>query len=209
MRIVASSGSALMGVAATLLLAGVFVAEAQETSRVRGTLIAVEGDALTVNTGDGKRVDLTLKEDAGVFAVAPAAFEDVKEGQFIGITSIESGGKRIALEAHLFTEDLRGIGEGHYPWDLLNEPNMMTNANIAQVKEVGDERELVLIYKEGEGEQKTEGTQTIFLPRMVPVVLVQKGERDLLESGVAVMLIVEDGAAVAAVVGTDGATPPM
>ncbi len=86
---------------------------------------------------------------------------------------------------------------------------MMTNANIAQVKEVGDERELVLIYKEGEGEQKTEGTQTIFLPRMVPVVLVQKGERDLLESGVAVMLIVEDGAAVAAVVGTDGATPPM
>lgn len=207
MRIVASSG--LMGLAATLLLAGVVVAEAQEPSRVRGTLTAIEGAELTINTSDGHRVDLTLKEDAGVFAVTPAAFEDVKEGQFIGITSIESGGKRIALEAHLFTEDLRGIGEGHYPWDLLNEPNMMTNANIAEVKEVGDERELVLTYKEGEGEQKTEGTQTIFLPRMVPVVLVQEGERDLLESGAAVILIVEDGTAVAAVVGTDGATPPM
>ncbi len=207
MRILAWSGSALVGLAAVLLLGT--VAEAQESSRVRGTLSAVEDAALTVDTVDGQRAVLALKEDAGVFAVTPAAFEDVKEGQFIGITSIESGGKRIALEAHLFTEDLRGIGEGHYPWDLLNEPNMMTNANIAEVKEVGDERELVLTYKEGEGEQQTEGSQTILLPGTVPVVLVQKGERELLEPGAAVILIVEDGAAIAAVVGTDGATPPM
>jgi hypothetical protein len=27
---------------------------------------------------------------------------------------------------------LRGLAEGHYPWDLESKPNMMTNANISK-----------------------------------------------------------------------------
>jgi hypothetical protein len=64
------------------------------------------------------------------------------------------------VEVHVFAESLRGLGEGHYPWDLEGAPNMMTNANIAKVEEVGADRVLKLDYQDGE--------QTITIPRTPP-----------------------------------------
>jgi hypothetical protein len=186
---------------------------AQQPERVRGTLETVEGDQLGVRTREGQMVELRLKQDADVFVVTPASLEDIEAGDFVGITSIEAGGRRLALEVHLFAEDLRGVGEGHYPWDLVDEPNMMTNATIAEIKEVGEDRELEVTYAEGEGEQKTEGEQTIFVPPDAPIVLIeQRGTREVLAPGKAVFLMVEPSEAgpqaVATVVG-EGIDPPM
>lgn len=186
---------------------------AQEPEHLRGTLQKVEGDQLSVQTHEGEMVDVRLKEDAGIFVVSPKTLEDIEAGDFVGITSIEVGGRQVALEVHLFAEDLRGVGEGHYPWDLVEEPNMMTNATIAEIKDVGEDRELAVTYAEGEGEQKTQGAQTIFVPPGVPVVLIeQSGTRDMLASGKAVFLMVEPSdagpQAVATVVG-EGIDPPM
>ena len=186
---------------------------AQEPEHVRGTLQKVEGDQLSVQTHEGEMVDVRLKEDAGIFVVSPKTLEDIEAGDFVGITSIEVSGRQVALEVHLFAEDLRGLGEGHYPWDLVEEPNMMTNATIAEIKDVGEDRELEVTYAEGEGEQKTQGAQTIFVPPGVPVVLIeQSGTRDMLASGKAVFLMVEPSdagpQAVATVVG-EGIDPPM
>ena len=59
---------------------------------------------------------------------------DIEEANRInGITSVEQGGKRVAREVHAFADLLRGLAEGHYPWDLESEPNMTTNANSALV----------------------------------------------------------------------------
>jgi hypothetical protein len=56
----------------------------------------------------------------------------------------------VALEVHIFAEDLRGVGEGHYPWDLIKDPNIVTNATVAGINEVNPaERQLRLTYKEG------------------------------------------------------------
>jgi hypothetical protein len=186
---------------------------AQQPEHVRGTLEKVEGDQLSVQTREGEMVDVRLKEDAGIFVVTPKTLEDIKAGDFVGITSIEAGGRQVALEVHLFAEDLRGVGEGHYPWDLVAERNMMTNATIAEIKAVGEDRELEVTYAEGEGEQKTQGAQTIFVPPDVPVVLIdESGTRDMLAAGKAVFLMVEPSdagpQAVATVVG-EGIDPPM
>jgi hypothetical protein len=197
-----------------LALVGALPLAAQEPpQRVRGTLDAVEGDQLSVQTREGGMIDVKLKEGSGIFVVTPKTLDDIKAGDFVGITSIDVSGRRVALEVHLFVEDLRGVGEGHYPWDLVQEPNMMTNATIAEIEKVGEDRVLEVTYAEGEGDQKTQGTQAIFVPPDVPIVLIeQSGTRDMLTPGRAVFLMAEPSdegpQAVATVVG-DGIDPPM
>ena len=207
----------LMIAGAALTIGATLPAEAAEEKpyRVRGTLEAVEGDKLTVDTREGETLDLTLTDDTRVMVVRPASLDDIKQGDYVGLTSIDSGGKRVAISAHIFADDLRGTAEGHVPWDLVKEPNTMTNATVAQVEEVGDQRELTVSYRQGEGEQKTEGSQTIYVPEELAVVKMEKAsDRSVLQAGQKAFLVVRDDdadsrAALAVIVGAEGATPPM
>ena len=183
--------------------------------RVRGTLVSVESDKLTVDTREGEALDLTLQDDTRVMVVRPASLDDIKQGDYVGLTSVDSAGKRVAISVHIFADDLRGTAEGHVPWDLVEEPNTMTNATVAEIEEVGDQRELKVSYKQGEGEQKTEGSQTIYVPDDLAVVKMEKAsDRSVLKPGQRAFLVVRDDAdgsrtALAVVVGEEGATPPM
>ena len=167
----------------TLIIAGAVLAvgatlpaEAEEQTpyRVRGTLESVETNKLTVNSREGEMLDLTLNDNSRVMVVRPASLDDVKQGDYVGLTSIDSDGKRVAISVHIFADDLRGTAEGHGPWDLVKEPNTMTNATVAEIEEVGDQRELKVRYKQGEGEQKTEGSQTIYVPDDLSVVQMRR-----------------------------------
>src|SRR5919106_5441453 len=208
----------------TLLIAGAVLAlgatlpaeaDEQRPYRVRGTLESVESNKLTVNTREGEALDLTLNDDSRVMVVRPASLDDIKQGDYVGLTSVDSDGKRVAISAHIFADELRGTAEGHVPWDLVKEPNTMTNATVAEVEDVGDQRELKVSYKQGEGEQKTEGSQTIYVPDDLAVVQMEKaGDRSVLKSGQRAFLVVRDDpdgsrTALAVVVGEEGATPPM
>ena len=202
---------------AALTLGATLPAEAdeQEPYRVRGTLESVESNELTVHTREGEALDLTLNDDSRVMVVRPAGLDDIKQGDYVGLTSIDSDGKRVAISVHIFADDLRGTAEGHGPWDLVKEPNTMTNATVAEIEEVGDQRELKVRYKQGEGEQKTEGSQTIYVPHDLPVVQMEKASnRSVLQPGNRAFLVVRDDAdgsrtVLAVVVGEEGATPPM
>ena len=183
---------------------------------VRGTLVEVDDQLLTVMNDDEETFEVALTEETDAFAVTPAKWSDLRPGQFIGITSVESGAQRVALEVHIFAEDLRGTGEGHYPWDLVEQPNMMTNATIAEVEEVSAaERQLRLTYKEGEGEDAAQGEQVITVPDFVEVVHLAKSEDPgLFVPGRGVFALVRDSeqgppAAVAVAIGVGGAIPPM
>jgi hypothetical protein len=213
-----------VGRAWTLMIAGATLAfgaplpagaDEQTPYRVRGTLEAVAGDKLTVNTREGEKLDLTLQDDTRVLVVRPASLDDIKRGDYVGLTSIESGGKRVAISAHIFADDLRGTAEGYVPWDLVKEPNTMTNATVAEVEEIGGERELKVSYKQAEGEQKTEGSQTIYVPEDLAVVKMEKAsDRSVLQPGQRAFVVARDDAAgnrtaLAVVVGVEGATPPM
>jgi hypothetical protein len=207
----------LMIVGAVLALGATLPAGAagQEPYRVRGTLESVESDKLTVNTREGETLDVSLTDDTRVLVVRPASLQDIKQGDYVGLTSVDSGDRRVAISAHIFADDLRGTAEGHVPWDLVKEPNTMTNATVAEIEEVGDQRELKVSYKQGEGEQATEGSQTIYVPEDLSVVKMEKApDRSVLAPGKDAFLVVRDQAdgsrsVVAVVVGEEGATPPM
>ena len=197
---------------AVVLVAVGMSARAAEPYRLRGTLVGVDDEILTVLTDTAATVEVRLTDETGFFAVTPAKWSDIAAGQFVGITSIETGGQRIALEVHIFAEDLRGTGEGHYPWDLVDEPNMMTNATVAEIEEVDPtKRQLRLTYQEGEAE----GEQVIVVPDAVDVVALAKSEDpDLIAPDRRAFLLVvddEEGPATAIVVavGLEGVTPPM
>jgi hypothetical protein len=91
----------------------------------------------------------------------------------------------------------------------------MTNATVAEVEEVGDQRELKVNYVQGKGEQKTEGSQTIYVPDDLTVVKMEEAQdRSALQPGKKAFLVVRDDAdgnrtALAVIVGEEGATPPM
>jgi hypothetical protein len=183
---------------------------------LRGTLVTVEDKLLTVMNDDEETFEAVLTEDTAVFAVTPAKWSDIQPGQFVGITSVESGDQRVALEVHIFADDLRGTGEGHYPWDLTKDPNMMTNATVAEIEEVSPaERQLRLTYKEGEGENAAQGEQVITVPDFVDVVFLAKSDDPgLIVPDRRVFLLVRDSgqgppAAIAIAVGLEGAIPPM
>jgi hypothetical protein len=207
----------LMFAGAALALGATLPAGADEGKpyRVRGTLESVESDKLTVNTREGEALDLRLQDDTRVMVVRPASLDDIKQGDYVGLTSVDSAGERVAISVHIFADDLRGTAEGHVPWDLVKEPNTMTNATVAEIEEVGDQRELKVSYKQGEGEQKTEGSQTIYVPDDLAVVKMETAsDRSVLKPGERAFLVVRDDAdgnptALAVVVGEEGATPPM
>jgi Cu/Ag efflux protein CusF len=193
--------------AGVALMAGIAVAVAEPPPRhVRGTIESVEAHTVAVKTTRGATDDITLPDDLKVFTVSPATVSAIKDGKFVGITSVEKDGKDVAVEVHVFDDSLRGLGEGHYPWDLESTPNMMTNANIARVEAIGADRLLKLDYKGG--------TREIAVPPDATVVEFTPGSPDELKPGAKAFVIARTGAdgklvANAIVVGKDGLKPPM
>jgi len=98
--------------------------------RVRGTVVSLDGSKLVVHAKDGKDVPVTLKDNYAVLGVVKSSMEDIKENTFIGTATVaQPDGSLRALEVVVFPENLRGFGEGHYPWDL-GTSSMMTNATV-------------------------------------------------------------------------------
>ena len=192
-------------IAAATVLAGVlFAAPAFAQAHIRGTLTAAKDGTIDVQTPKGETVSIKLANDAGLFLVTKADMSAVQTGKFVGITSFEEDGKRVAREVHVFDESLRGLAEGHYPWDLESKPNMMTNANISKVEEAGTDRVLILNYKGGE--------QTITIPTSATVVAFDKApaEQQLAVGRKVFIVMKKDGSEAAAVViGAEGVKPPM
>ena len=54
---------------------------------VRGTLVTVDDQLLTLMNDDEETFEVALTEDTGAFAVTPAKWSDIRPGQFVGITS--------------------------------------------------------------------------------------------------------------------------
>jgi hypothetical protein len=193
----------LVATAAVSPLLWLAVPSSAQAPHLRGTLTSV---TLGVETAKGGTETIKLAPQAAFYLVTNSDMSAIQPGKFVGITSLEKDGKRVAVEVHVFAEALRGVGEGHYPWDLEGAPNMMTNANIAKVDEVGADRVLRVDYKGGE--------QTISIPPSATVVLIDKATPDQLATGRKVFIVTkkqDDGSVVAAavVIGAEGVKPPM
>ena len=173
--------------------------------RVRGTITKVVGSYVTVRMRSGRKVIVAVASDAPISRVLPAQFSDIKTGSYIGTAAMDqTNGTLRALEVQLFPEDLRGLGQGHHPWDL--EPtSTMTNGTVAEISGANG-RTLTVKY--------LGGSQTVVVPPDAPVVTYAPGSMADLVPGAHVVISVE--AATDAmprgkrvVVGADGMTPPM
>jgi hypothetical protein len=154
-----------------VLLAGL-AAFGQTTSRVRGTITGLNGDALSVKTREGKDVQLQLAPDAAVFVAKATTLAEIKPGTYLGSTTMKrADGTLIAKEVHTLSPQ---VPQGHIPWDL--EPgSMMTNANLTGVAKATGGQEITLQYKDG--------SQKILVPPGTPIVTFLPGDKSALKPG--------------------------
>jgi hypothetical protein len=183
------------------LLASGAMAQTASPTRIRGTIAALNGQTLTVNTREGPKVDVSLNDPLTVTTV-----KRLKDGSYVGVASkTGADGSAQALEVLVFPDSMRGAGEGHYAWDL-QPGSMMTNANVTAVVKAKTGNDLTLTYKDG--------TQKITVPPSTPIVTFAPAERSDLKPGAHVMFGATkspDGKLTASriTVGTHGVNPPM
>lgn len=174
--------------------------------RIRGTVEKFDGQNLTVKARNGETVSIKLADNFMVMGVAKANAADIGSGKFIGTTTVgEREGALVALEVHIFPEAMRGTGEGHYDWDL-RPTSKMTNANVANVVNMGKDRVLTVQYKGGE--------KKVLVPEDAAVVAFTPADRGELKPGAPVFLNSQrqaDGTLTAprVNVGLHGQVPPM
>ena len=190
-----------------LICAAALPASAQETVRIRGTIESVDGAVYVVKNRDGAELKLTVTDKPLFVAIVKSTMADIKPGMFVGSTGMtQPDGTQKAIEVHIFPESMRGVGEGHYDWDLKPQTKM-TNANVEQTVAGVDGQLLSVKYKDGE--------KNILVTPETTVVTYVIGDRNDLKPGTKIFVAAAkkqaDGTVQAARItyGKDGLTPPM
>ena len=157
--------------------------EAQEPTRVRGTISAFDGTVLSVKSKAGNS-DIVLAEKTQIVFTQPTALADIKPGDFLGVTSAKGrDGALTALEIRRFPKPLN---PGHRPFDGRDDQTM-TNATVGAMVQSASGRELTMTYDGG--------SQKIVVPENASISTLVPGNRSQLAPGAAVNLTAraEDG----------------
>src|SRR5580692_8582790 len=147
--------------------------------RIRGTIVAISSDSLTVHTANGD-VTASLNAKTGFVSVVPSNLDNVGPGSYLGVASKASGDRRIALSVIVFPPEMKGAAAGNAAYDPLPDTTLaggartassmtnanvkaispgknvpranstMTNANVATVTAKNDVRYVTLTYDGGE-----------------------------------------------------------
>lgn len=150
---------------AATLLAGPALAQQPAMSIVRGTLAAVNGRDLTVDTQGGGTAKLALTDTSVLTGIAKIALADIKPDAYVGVVSVPGAdGTERAVSIHVFPPEQRGTGEGSRPWDQPG--TTMTNAAVSQQVTAKDGEVLTLKY--GADEKKVLVTRDSSLVRFEP-----------------------------------------
>jgi hypothetical protein len=181
-------------------------APANPPVRIRGTIEKIEGQNLTVKDRSGQSKTVKLADNFMLVGIFKGSVADIASGRFIGTTTVgERDGALVAQEVHIFPESMRGTGEGHYDWDLKPD-SKMTNANVANIVNMANERVMTVQYKGGE--------KKILVTKDTVVVTYAPADKSELKPGAQVFLVSQkqaDGSLTAARVnvGMKGQVPPM
>ena len=175
-------------------------------SRVRGSVVSLDGSKLVVRAKDGKDISVSLADNFAALAVVKSSIADIKQGTFIGTATVTQPDSTLrSVEVVVFPDNLRGTAEGHYPWDL-GPSSMMTNATVANAVKGVDGQTVTVTYKGGE--------KKIDIPANVPVVAVVPASKEDIKPGAVVFVPSvrqSDGSLTSGAVlfGKDGVIPPM
>jgi hypothetical protein len=166
--------SGLLFVALALLAGAV---DAQEPTRVRGTIAAVEGNVLSVSSAGGKNTAIQLTEKTVIIFTQPIAIGDIKPGDFLGVTSAKGAdGTLTAFEIRRFPKP---SNPGHRPFQGRDDQTM-TNATVSAMVQSASGRELTLTYDGG--------AQKVIVSEKAAISTLVPGQRSQLVPGAAVNL---------------------
>ncbi|MBI3436474.1 MAG: hypothetical protein HY056_15590 [Proteobacteria bacterium] len=200
-------GRVLCVIFAGLLLATTSVfAQQPQIVRVRGQIEKIDGQVLTIKARDGTDVQVKLADNARVLALVKATLADIKPNSYIGVAAMpQPDGTQKAVAVHIFLEQMRGLAEGHHPWDV-QPGSTMTNASVATTVAGVDGQTIIVKYKDGE--------KKIIVAPTTPIVAYAPGDKAEVKLGAQVIIIraerQPDGSLSAAAINVGrGVTPPM
>jgi len=155
---------------------------AQQPTRVRGTISAFDGNVLSVKFGSGNNAAIHLTDKTVIVFTQPIAFTDIKQGDFLGVTSAKSGdGTLTAIDVRRFPKP---VNPGHRPFDGRDDQTM-TNATVSAMVQSASGRELTLTYESG--------AQKIVVPEKAAISTLVPGQRSHLVPGAPVNLTASSG----------------
>jgi hypothetical protein len=146
---------------------------------VRGSIVSMSDDRITVSTSSGK-VDVALSSPATIFSREPGDLSKVTDNSFVGVTSIpQPDGTQRAVEIHVFPQELRGLGEGSRPMapEGGNSRNTMTNGSVANSRMTNGNARMTNGAAQGAAAGRMTvnyngGSQTITVPARTPVTVI-------------------------------------
>jgi hypothetical protein len=135
---------------ALLLAASFATAQAPDVVRVRATIESVDGQTVTAKSRDGAELKIHLADNAPVNEVVKETLSDIKPNSYVAVTAMpQPDGSQKATAVIIFPEAMRGLGDGHRPWDFV--PNStMTNATVDTSVTGVDGQKLTVKYKDGD-----------------------------------------------------------
>ena len=213
-----------VSVATLIIVFSASAATAQSPSaNVRGTIESVQGNTLAVKAYDGKTMHVMLESGTKYAWVVPSSLSDLKSGNYIGTAATGPKKNLVATEVSIFPESMRGMGEGHYSWNMpatvaradakggsgSSSGSMtngsMTNGSMTNGSVNSANRRLTVSYNG----QKVHVT----VPPNTPVVRFDAAQKSILSPGKKVFIMASksngklDAKFVA--VGKNGLMPPM
>ena len=203
--------------------------------RVRGTVQSMSNDSLVVQQATGGNVTVALSPDTKYATVTKSDLAHVEKDSYIGTATKTVGEQLVALEVLIFPAAMRGAGDGHYPWDKINDTTMsgagmtasqmtngnidtvapaqggkqvqssMTNGNVDSTADKSGAKQITVSYKGGK--------QTIVVPPTAPIVTLKPAEMSAVKQGDVVFVNgTEDGGKMTGrfvAIGSNGVVPPM
>lgn len=194
-------------VAAAVVTATAASAQVDNSLRVRGTITALDGNDVTVQTTAGQSVKVKLNPNYTALLYTPIKLEDVKPNAYVAAASApQPDGSLRALALVVFPDGMRGLNEGSKGWDLT-PGSRMTNATIAQLVQQGSGRDITVRYE-------SDKTQTISVPERTPVASFAATDKAAVAVGAKTVIFATrnaDGTISGGLIGVgkDGFMPPV
>lgn len=181
-----------------------------QTTRIHGVLESVDAQTLRLKSQGGQLVPVSISPDVRIMVSSKSSLANIKAGDFVGSAAYRGpDGRMHAEEVHIFSEALRGRGEGHRPMGP-DSNRTMTNGTVAEAEQDrtmtngtisgvsgSSSRILTIKYKGGE--------QTIEVAPDTPIVTLVMADRSSLKPGTSISIVVaqKDGGLVATSITTE------